>query len=331
MADVENEVMIGRWIGQRDCFPRRKFVFIARLDADASTSTTLRFLFFFYSILFSLHASPVYSTFSLHIMASAVLRPTHSLVRMRSLHPTSPSKNQLLTHGLAPTIAFKNASTATCRNTVARDTTCSTSALLPEFANASSATASQSRHVRILKVKRRIMQVLDEQTKWIMSVERRRLLLELRQHQNPYQNHYQFAYFHTRPPSHSLLPHRTFSTSVPNLGSARHPLLIPTHSFPLARTMTFPLLKRGYPGTHHIPTRAELLAQANGTLHRLRLRIKLVLMRQIRPWTLNDITAMFSWVFVGHTVWLLVGTTSCVSLLLFTANTLQFQGGVGDG
>ncbi|EIE86223.1 hypothetical protein RO3G_10934 [Rhizopus delemar RA 99-880] len=48
-------------------------------------------------------------------------------------------------------------------------------------------------------------------------------------------------------------------------------------------------------------------------------------MRQIRPWTLNDATALFSWLFLGHTVWLLVGTTSFVSLILWTANSLQFQ------
>ncbi|KAI8065264.1 mitochondrial distribution and morphology protein family 31/32 [Gongronella butleri] len=49
-------------------------------------------------------------------------------------------------------------------------------------------------------------------------------------------------------------------------------------------------------------------------------------MRQMRPWTLNDITALFSWLFLGHTVWLLVGTTSFVSLILWLANSLQFQG-----
>ncbi|KAI9287849.1 mitochondrial distribution and morphology protein family 31/32 [Umbelopsis sp. AD052] len=48
-------------------------------------------------------------------------------------------------------------------------------------------------------------------------------------------------------------------------------------------------------------------------------------MRSMRPWTLNDIGAVFSWVFLGQTVWLLVGTTSFVSLILWTANSLQFQ------
>lgn len=73
-------------------------------------------------------------------------------------------------------------------------------------------------------------------------------------------------------------------------------------------------------------TQAELLAQARGFFERLKIRIKYPLMRQIRPWTLNDATALFSWLFLGHTVWLLVGTTSFVSLLLWLANSLQFQG-----
>lgn len=73
-------------------------------------------------------------------------------------------------------------------------------------------------------------------------------------------------------------------------------------------------------------TKAELLSQARGFLERLKIRIKYPLMRQIRPWTLNDATALFSWLFLGHTVWLLVGTTSFVSLILWTANSLQFQG-----
>lgn len=80
-------------------------------------------------------------------------------------------------------------------------------------------------------------------------------------------------------------------------------------------------------GGNHLPTsKAELLAQARGFFERLKIRIKYPLMRQIRPWTLNDATALFSWLFLGHTVWLLVGTTSFVSLTLWIANSLQFQG-----
>lgn len=84
--------------------------------------------------------------------------------------------------------------------------------------------------------------------------------------------------------------------------------------------------KHTQPHLPHPPSKAELLAQTRTFLERLKVRIKWPLMRQMRPWTLNDATALFSWLFLGHTVWLLVGTTSFVSLILWFANSLQFQG-----
>ncbi|KAI8979481.1 mitochondrial distribution and morphology protein family 31/32 [Mycotypha africana] len=48
-------------------------------------------------------------------------------------------------------------------------------------------------------------------------------------------------------------------------------------------------------------------------------------MRQNRPWTMDDFTAIFSWFFLSGTVWILAGTTSFVSIGLFLANSLQFQ------
>lgn len=74
------------------------------------------------------------------------------------------------------------------------------------------------------------------------------------------------------------------------------------------------------------PNKYELLIQARGFIQRLKIRIKYPLMKQMRPFTLNDITALFSWVFLGHTVWLVVGTTSFLSFGLWAANSLQFQG-----
>jgi hypothetical protein len=77
-----------------------------------------------------------------------------------------------------------------------------------------------------------------------------------------------------------------------------------------------------------IPNKYELLIQARGFLQRLKVRIKYPLMKQMRPFTLNDISAVFSWIFLGHTVWLLVGTTSFISIGLWAANSLQFQGNI---
>ncbi|KAI9481310.1 MAG: hypothetical protein EXX96DRAFT_566193 [Benjaminiella poitrasii] len=73
------------------------------------------------------------------------------------------------------------------------------------------------------------------------------------------------------------------------------------------------------------PNKYELLIQARGFLQRLKVRIKYPLMKQMRPFTLNDVSALFSWIFLGHTVWLVAGTTSFLSFGLWAANSLQFQ------
>ncbi|KAI8816063.1 mitochondrial distribution and morphology protein family 31/32 [Fimicolochytrium jonesii] len=71
--------------------------------------------------------------------------------------------------------------------------------------------------------------------------------------------------------------------------------------------------------------RALLLDNVSGFWPRLRLRIKLFLMGGQRPWRADDVFALFSWIFMGHTVFLLVGTTTFLSILLGVANSLQFQ------
>lgn len=72
--------------------------------------------------------------------------------------------------------------------------------------------------------------------------------------------------------------------------------------------------------------RAKLLAAAPSFMARLKIRLKLLLMRQIRPWRLDDFIAMFSWAFLANVAFVLLGTTTFFSLLLATANSLQFQG-----
>ena len=45
-----------------------------------------------------------------------------------------------------------------------------------------------------------------------------------------------------------------------------------------------------------------------------------------KPLTKEDIFTLFSWLMVGTTFWIIVGSTSLISVLLWFANTLQFQG-----
>lgn len=72
--------------------------------------------------------------------------------------------------------------------------------------------------------------------------------------------------------------------------------------------------------------RAKLLSAAPTFLARLKIRLKLLLMRQIRPWRVDDFIAMFSWAFLANVAFVLLGTTTFFSLILATANSLQFQG-----
>ncbi|RKP13817.1 mitochondrial distribution and morphology protein family 31/32, partial [Piptocephalis cylindrospora] len=69
----------------------------------------------------------------------------------------------------------------------------------------------------------------------------------------------------------------------------------------------------------------QLLQEAQNGFERLRIHIKYALMRPIRPWTVDDVLALFSWAFGGTTLFILIGTTTFTSLILALANSLQFQ------
>ncbi|KAJ3283391.1 Mitochondrial distribution and morphology protein 31, mitochondrial precursor [Borealophlyctis nickersoniae] len=74
-----------------------------------------------------------------------------------------------------------------------------------------------------------------------------------------------------------------------------------------------------------LAARRALVAQVQGFWPRLRLRVRLFLTGQVRPWKMDDILALGSWIFVGHTVFILAGTTTFVSLVIAVINSLQFQ------
>ncbi|KAK5652072.1 hypothetical protein OQA88_10848 [Cercophora sp. LCS_1] len=75
----------------------------------------------------------------------------------------------------------------------------------------------------------------------------------------------------------------------------------------------------------HRPTKEELLAAANGFRQRLRVRFKWFSIRSMRPWNADEWGAFVSWFLFGHLVWILVGTTTFFSLLIFTINTVFAQ------
>lgn len=75
----------------------------------------------------------------------------------------------------------------------------------------------------------------------------------------------------------------------------------------------------------HRPTKEELLAAATGFWQRLSIRFKWFSIRSVRPYRVDEIFAFLSWIFWGHVLWIVVGTTTFVSLLLLTLNTVFAQ------
>lgn len=55
------------------------------------------------------------------------------------------------------------------------------------------------------------------------------------------------------------------------------------------------------------------------------IRFKWFSIRSFRPYTLDEIGAFISWVFLGHIVWIIVGTTTFVSLGIWALNTVFAQ------
>lgn len=80
------------------------------------------------------------------------------------------------------------------------------------------------------------------------------------------------------------------------------------------------------PHIPHRPTKEELLAAANGFFERLKVRFKWTSIRSMRPWNADEWGAFVSWFILSHLVWILVGTTTFFSLLIFSINTVFAQG-----
>lgn len=80
------------------------------------------------------------------------------------------------------------------------------------------------------------------------------------------------------------------------------------------------------PQIPHRPTKEELLAAANGFFERLKVRFKWLSIRSMRPWNADEWGAFVSWFILSHLVWILVGTTTFFSLLIFSINTVFAQG-----
>lgn len=75
----------------------------------------------------------------------------------------------------------------------------------------------------------------------------------------------------------------------------------------------------------HRPTKEELLAAATGFWSRLKVRFKWATIRSVRPYNMDEIVGFFSWIAIGHIIWLIIGTTTFISLAILAINTVFAQ------
>lgn len=80
------------------------------------------------------------------------------------------------------------------------------------------------------------------------------------------------------------------------------------------------------PSMPHRPTKEELLAAATNFRQRFKVRFKWMSIRSMRPWNADEWGAFVSWFMLGHLVWILLGTTTFFSLVIFSINTVFAQG-----
>ncbi|KAJ1943438.1 Mitochondrial distribution and morphology protein 31, mitochondrial precursor, partial [Kickxella alabastrina] len=78
---------------------------------------------------------------------------------------------------------------------------------------------------------------------------------------------------------------------------------------------------------YHHATRQEILREISGFFPRLRARLRRALKGsyQKRPWTVDDIFALATWIVMSQAMLLLIGTTTTVSVVLWLLNRLQYQ------
>ncbi|KDQ21497.1 hypothetical protein BOTBODRAFT_168755 [Botryobasidium botryosum FD-172 SS1] len=75
----------------------------------------------------------------------------------------------------------------------------------------------------------------------------------------------------------------------------------------------------------HRPTRDDLLKLTPNFWQRARIRFKWFTIKSFRKFNADDMSAFFSWFLVGQTLWILVGTTTFLSVVVALVNSLRMQ------
>ena len=127
------------------------------------------------------------------------------------------------------------------------------------------------------------------------------------------------SYFRGRSPWRNVSQSQRLADKKPVPNAVHEASVLPTSKSLLDR---LPDMSQRF----HRPTKDELLAAATGFWSRLRIRFKWFSIRSLRPFNMDDISAFFSWILVGHVIWILVGTTTFFSLVIFAINTVFAQG-----
>ncbi|TPX35911.1 hypothetical protein SmJEL517_g01848 [Synchytrium microbalum] len=124
-------------------------------------------------------------------------------------------------------------------------------------------------------------------------------------------------------------PSSSNNTTTPATNNTQVPLITPSKWWGQAQQETTNYVQYLYhsttPNMPHIPSRREIIASVQGFWTRQYLRVRLFLTGHLRPWKTDDFLAVFSWMLVGNVLWVLIGTTGFVSIVLLIANSVQGQ------
>ncbi|CEP62899.1 Mdm32p LALA0_S06e06392g [Lachancea lanzarotensis] len=77
-------------------------------------------------------------------------------------------------------------------------------------------------------------------------------------------------------------------------------------------------------------SKQKMLAEATNFYERSKIKTKWVLIRGNRPFSTDEISTLFSWLVISQILWVVLGTTTFVSLVLFTFNTVFAKEMVGQ-
>ena len=101
------------------------------------------------------------------------------------------------------------------------------------------------------------------------------------------------------------------------ISSTKRVTAVGSHKYLMDRLPSMPQI--------HRPSKEELLSAATGFWSRLKIRFKWFSIRSARPFNNDEIGALISWLLLGHVLWIILGTTTFVSLAIFAVNTVSAQ------